>query len=1096
MARNQTFSVSLSLLTKNFQRGVKTVQTSLNNLKMQFRNFAAALGAGIGFTEVIRNMVDSAKQLDKAQTVLKNVSNGIGNYAQNQQFVMDLSKKYNQELTSLMNNYAKFHSAANMANMSMEEQTKIYEALTRAGAYYSLTADEMNGVMLAVNQMISKGKVSSEELRRQLGERLPGAMNLAAKAMGVTTAELDKMIRDGEVLATDLLPKLADELNGVTGNLDVNTLQGGLNRLKNSFTNLTKNLNIGELYKKIVNSVADGLDYIAKNLTTLKNQIYVLMASIFGHKMWNKLKGTWQTYAAAVNTSLTAAQTKVQQFSSSLISLEKRGKIKLDIDDKGIIRGVQNINMQEHSFRRVNEQFKGYQTALDEVAVQTKANTRLQKAWNTILNTTRGVVTKVGAAFKSLWSSFAPMLIIYAVGTIIQKFVEWRKEVERIKNLVKDTMAELNAKINTPTKEELELEGLKITDTTSDEDRKKMINTINMLLGTQFDINSSNEEINNTIDERLKLLKEEKTYQENIAKIIELNATKQEKLVELEKTKKKLAEKREMMNKLPAGGGPGQQAKLGAAAAVNKFQGEVDNLTAEIAEIDKAIQQITANNAELVKTAGERQQQLNPEDNDNGDDNSEEERLKKLKEDYAKIQSEYNNSLRALKDKKKDGLINEEEYNKALEDLYKTTLDSIYALNNINENTDPFAKALKENYLAILANKKEEDKVQEALDEYYEGVQKLYNQYNNGVITQEELETELYNLLEEVVKTTSAMGDLAGTSELLAAELSRKKKELANKKASEIENPTSGTRDNTFDYTKTDSDILGEVADIYREYEDNLKNTIEELSNLEPTDEIKQRLQELNAELLRTTYNAETMEDAFKFAKISEDIKSLEQELSEGIWDNFTGIADAVDRVTSSIKDMVEVMEDPETDGWEKVLSLFNAITQITDTILQSVQMISQLTEVMDKLKQAEAAYQAVQAAGTAQTVAGAATTVVAKQAEATASGTAEAAKLPFPANLLAILGIVGLITSIFAGLPKFAHGGIVQGASTIGDNNLARVNAGEMILNKQQQATLFGMLNGSNSSALGKNGGQVEFKIKGADLVGTINNYNSRKRG
>ena len=104
MAKNQTFSVSLSLLTKNFQKGVKTIQTSLNNLKMQFRNFAGALGAGLGISEIARNMIDSAKKLDKAQTVLKNVSNGIEAYGENQKFVMDISKKYSQEITTLMDN--------------------------------------------------------------------------------------------------------------------------------------------------------------------------------------------------------------------------------------------------------------------------------------------------------------------------------------------------------------------------------------------------------------------------------------------------------------------------------------------------------------------------------------------------------------------------------------------------------------------------------------------------------------------------------------------------------------------------------------------------------------------------------------------------------------------------------------------------------------------------------------------------------------------------------------------------------------------------------------------------------------------------------
>jgi len=44
---------------------------------------------------------------------------------------------------------------------------------------------------------------------------------------------------------------------------------------------------------------------------------------------------------------------------------------------------------------------------------------------------------------------------------------------------------------------------------------------------------------------------------------------------------------------------------------------------------------------------------------------------------------------------------------------------------------------------------------------------------------------------------------------------------------------------------------------------------------------------------------------------------------------------------------------------------------------------------------------------------------------------------------------------------PKFALGGIVPGNSHTGDNVLARVNSGEMVLNAEQQSQLFNMVNG-----------------------------------
>lgn len=118
------------------------------------------------------------------------------------------------------------------------------------------------------------------------------------------------------------------------------------------------------------------------------------------------------------------------------------------------------------------------------------------------------------------------------------------------------------------------------------------------------------------------------------------------------------------------------------------------------------------------------------------------------------------------------------------------------------------------------------------------------------------------------------------------------------------------------------------------------------------------------------------------------------------------------------------------------------------------------------------------------------------KQAEALASGTAASAGVPFPGNIAAIAAIIATITSVFASiasLGSFADGGIIQGRSTIGDYNLARVNGGEMILNTRQQNNLFRAINdnrlGYNSSVVGGT-----IKIKGSDLYVALKNYGSTK--
>ena len=125
---------------------------------------------------------------------------------------------------------------------------------------------------------------------------------------------------------------------------------------------------------------------------------------------------------------------------------------------------------------------------------------------------------------------------------------------------------------------------------------------------------------------------------------------------------------------------------------------------------------------------------------------------------------------------------------------------------------------------------------------------------------------------------------------------------------------------------------------------------------------------------------------------------------------------------------------------------------------------------------------------------------VAARNAQALAEGTASAAGIGFPQNLAAIaavvatiLGVIGTIASVSKG---FAQGGLITGSSTVGDHMIARVNAGEMVLNNRQQAHLWNLLNGSgsyNSSPREMTVGQV--RIKGSDLFLALKNYSKHQR-
>lgn len=90
---------------------------------------------------------------------------------------------------------------------------------------------------------------------------------------------------------------------------------------------------------------------------------------------------------------------------------------------------------------------------------------------------------------------------------------------------------------------------------------------------------------------------------------------------------------------------------------------------------------------------------------------------------------------------------------------------------------------------------------------------------------------------------------------------------------------------------------------------------------------------------------------------------------------------------------------------------------------------------------------------------------------------------------IAATIAGLAVMTSTIAQLQSFSQGGIYQGSSTVGDHNLARVNAGEMILTKTQQGNLFRMLD-NNTAGLGGGVGVSSVRIKGSDLYLALSNY------
>jgi tape measure domain-containing protein len=186
------------------------------------------------FTDGLKNAADLAGIKSGFTALAGSAEAGAAEF----QFIDDKAKELGLDLITTAESYRLLYASAKEANLSGEQTKDIFSAITSEAKVLGLSNAKVESSLRAVSQMLGKGVVSSEELRRQLGEALPDATAQAAKALGVTTAQLDNMLRKGQIIASDFLPKFAAQITKTYGGATADAatqLQANLNRISNSY---------------------------------------------------------------------------------------------------------------------------------------------------------------------------------------------------------------------------------------------------------------------------------------------------------------------------------------------------------------------------------------------------------------------------------------------------------------------------------------------------------------------------------------------------------------------------------------------------------------------------------------------------------------------------------------------------------------------------------------------------------------------------------------------------------------------------------------------------------------------------------------------
>ncbi|EFT2807354.1 tape measure protein [Escherichia coli] len=190
--------------------------TSINNTSDAFNNLASnaiklsgAFYSVMGALNAYKAIMNAGLKRDSAQRAAKFVLGDKASEAET--FIRGLADKTGLNISEGLASYAKFAAGA-QGSMSQEQTQELFGNATAMSRLMGLSNDELNGILKAFEQMASKGKIQAEELRGQLGDRMAGAFKLFAEALGMTTDQLDKAMKDGKVLSADVLPKVAKQM--------------------------------------------------------------------------------------------------------------------------------------------------------------------------------------------------------------------------------------------------------------------------------------------------------------------------------------------------------------------------------------------------------------------------------------------------------------------------------------------------------------------------------------------------------------------------------------------------------------------------------------------------------------------------------------------------------------------------------------------------------------------------------------------------------------------------------------------------------------------------------------------------------------------
>lgn len=218
---------------------------------------------------LVSTVSQTLQRIEPLNARLQYVSGSPQGVEENRNFVQGVAEQFNVSSFSSLEQFSKLSAAVKGTRLEGEPLKELFKGIATAAKGLSLDTQDLSLVMFAFTQIASKGKLSAEEVRLQLAERFPGIVNILAKSLNVTTAEFNKMLETGSLIAEDVLPKLGKALQQEYGAAAVaasGNFLSALTKVENAIFKIQESVarSLAPLFGFVANTLGNALGLIGQ----------------------------------------------------------------------------------------------------------------------------------------------------------------------------------------------------------------------------------------------------------------------------------------------------------------------------------------------------------------------------------------------------------------------------------------------------------------------------------------------------------------------------------------------------------------------------------------------------------------------------------------------------------------------------------------------------------------------------------------------------------------------------------------------------------------------------------------------------------------